>query len=161
MKRHLAVLSIATCVLTMIGLWAYQWRKSEPKRHCLAALRQFETILNLADSSLLLKEVAVPQAVQGKTPQEQAEFIRKALKSEISENGLRLIARLGSFGPLNQIFPVEGAAWAKQAGVDSENCLAFRRDGKPFRTEIVLEAQGQTYRVVRCNNVNSLVGDKL
>ena len=161
MKRRLAFLSIATCILAVICLWEYQWRKSEPKRHCLAVLRQFQASLNSPDSDLLLKQVAIPQAVQGKTPQEQAEFLRKALKGEISEDGLRLMAKRGSFGPLSEIFPDDGTAWAKQAGVNPENCVAFRRDGQRFRTEVVLEVQGQTYRIVRCNNVNNLAGREL
>jgi hypothetical protein len=89
------------------------------------------------------------------------EFIRKARKGEISEDGLRLMAKRGSFGPLSQIFPNDGTAWARQAGVNPENCVAFRCDGQRFRTEVVLEAQGQSYRIVRCNNVNNLAGEKL
>jgi len=159
MKRRLAFLSIATCVLTVICLWEYQWRRSEPKRHCLDALRQFETSLNSSESSLLLKQVAIPQAVRGKTPQEQAEFIRKALRSEISEDGLRLIAKHGSFGPLNQIFPDEGAAWARQAGVNPDDCVALKSENRGLKAEIVMEIHGETYRVVRCNNVKQLAGN--
>jgi hypothetical protein len=161
MNRRLGFLSVVTCLLALICLSAHQWRKGEPKRDCLAALLQFQTSLDSPDSRLLLKEVVVPQVVMGKTPQEQAEFIRKALRNEISEDGVLLIAKHGTFGPLNQIFPGRGAAWAREAGVNPDDCVAFRCDRESLRTEVVFEVQGQTYRIVRCNNVNNLPGEKL
>jgi hypothetical protein len=160
-NRRLTFSSITLCVAAVICLLEYFWRHSEPKRQCIAALETFQAALSSSDSSLLLKQIAVPKAVRGKTPQEQAEFVRKALRNELSAGGLRLLAARGSFGPLNQIFPDEGARWAAQAGVNPETCMAFRWDGRRFRTEVVLNAQGDAYRIVRCNNVNDFEKEKL
>ena len=156
MGRRFQLLVVAALVLTLICLLGYSWKKNEPKRRCVEALQAFRVALDSPDSEYLLRLIAAPQAVQGKMPREQAEFIRKALKSEISEDGLRLVAKRGSFGSLNQIFPDEGLAWAKQAGVNPDNCVAFRFNGKSTRTEVVFEVEGHAYRIVRCNNVNNL-----
>lgn len=122
----------------------------------MQALQVFRAALESSDSKLLLKLVAVPQAVRGKTPQEQAEFIRKALNNEISEDGLRVIASQGSFGPLSGVFPAEGTAWARQAGVNPDDCVALKCSNRGLKAEVVLEVHGETYRVVRCNNVKQM-----
>ena len=83
--------------------------------------------------------------------------MRKALRGEISDEGIQLIAQRGSFGPLAAIFPKEGEGWARQAGVKIADCSAFKFEAGGLRTEVVLAKQGESYRVVRCNNVTQLV----
>ena len=156
MGRRFQLLVVATLVLTLICLLGYSWKRNEPKRRSVQALRVFRAALDSPDSERLLKLVAAPQAVQGKTHQEQAEFIRKALNNEISEDGLRMIAKQGSFGPLSEVFPVEGQAWAKQAGVNPDDCVALKCSNRGLKAEVVLEVHGETYRVVRCNNVKQM-----
>jgi hypothetical protein len=160
MGRRFLLLVAATLVLTLVCLLGYSWRRNEPKRRFVQALQVFRAALDSPDSERLLKLVAAPQVVQGKTPQEQAEFIRKALKNEISEDGLRVIASQGSFGPLSQIFPVKGLVWARQAGVNPNDCVALKCEHNGPIAEVVMEVRGETYRVVRCNNVKQLARER-
>ena len=143
-------------VLFVVCLLGYRWQQNELRRQCLAALVDFRTALNSPDSARLLAKIAIPAAIRGRTVQEQSEFVRKALRDEISEDGLRLIAQRGTFGPLAKIFPLEGPGWAQQAGVDLDNCSAFKFEDRGLRSEVVLEAYGNAYRIVRCNNVKQL-----
>ncbi len=159
MRRHFRFFFVAGFALASIFFLGFRWKQGEPKRHCVQALRVFRAALDSPDSEPLLKLVAAPQAVRGRTPQEQAEFIRKALNSEITEDGLRLIANQGSFGSLARVFPAEGQAWAKQAGVNPDDCVALKCEERGLKAEVVLEVHGETYRVVRCNNVKQLAGN--
>ncbi len=58
----------------------------------------------------------------------QANFMSKALQNEVTEEGLRLLRRDGRFGPLQELFPEGGARWADAAGVNLDDCVAFRLD---------------------------------
>lgn len=109
----------------------------------------------------MLQTVMLPQALRGRTVSEQAEFLSKALRNEISPEGLAVLRREGKFGSLTNLFPAEARAWAEQAGVKPEDCVAFRMERDSIRAEVVLVREDEAYRVVRCNNVKQLVATKL
>ena len=58
-------------------------------------------------------------------------FLPKGLRSYGMKEGL--------FGPLQEMFPQEAAAWAAQAGVKVEDCVAFKLEQNGLRAEVVLK----------------------
>jgi hypothetical protein len=160
---------VALLVLASGFLWL-KWKHDEPRRNCLQTLSQLDTALRTGNSPDLLKLICTPAAIQGRTAPEQAEFLTKALADEISPEGLVVLQREGQFGVLRNLFPAEAEGWAKQAGVKSEDCVAFKLERNGLRAEVVLTAEqdgrGQAsedrsqperhYRIVRLNNVKQL-----
>lgn len=73
-----------------------------------------------------------------RTRAEQIEFISKALRDELSREGLVVLKKEGRFGSLNELFPAEADVWAVQAGVKPEDCVAFRMERNGLRAEVVL-----------------------
>jgi len=113
----------------------------------------------------LLDRLVLPSALASKTPAEQSEFIRKALRDELSPDGIALLKKRARFGPLLELFPHEATNWAAQAGVEVTNCVAFRLDRPDgLRAEVVLVTQSAIrnpqsateYRLLRVNNVTPL-----
>ena len=161
MKRLWGIFAAALVLATVF--WAWRWKQDEPRRYSLASLERLDAALHSNSPSALLDTLVMPAALQGRTAAEQTEFLRKALNDEISPEGLAVLKKEGRFGALTNLFPAEGAAWAAQAGVKPEDCVAFRLDRtKGFRAEVVLarfQAPGSplpaTYRIVRCNNVRA------
>ena len=41
-----------------------------------------------------------------------------------------------------------------------EDCVAFKMERAGIRAEVVLLREGETYRVVRCNNVKQMAPEK-
>jgi hypothetical protein len=139
------------------------WEAGAPRRASVAALQHFNSALSTGNSADLLNAVVMPVAIQGRTAPEQAEFLTKALRDEISAEGLAVLQREGAFGPLTSIFPAEAERWATQAGVKPEDCVAFKLKRNGLRAEVVLarpstlNAQPSTaFELVRCNNVKQL-----
>jgi hypothetical protein len=134
-------------------------------------LTQFDRALQSGDHNALQNLVILPAAVIGKTDAEQVEFLTKALHDEISPEGLVVLKREGQFGRLQQQFPQESGAWAQQAGVKTEDCVAFKLERNGIRAEVVLARTSSIqnpksgiisgYRIVRCNNVKQLAAAKL
>ncbi len=60
------------------------------------------------------------------------------------------------YGSLSEVFPDEAEKWAKLFRVDAADCVAFRLDGEKQRAEVVLQKKGDTFRLLRCNNVKQL-----
>lgn len=133
-----------------------KWKQDARRRHAFQTVQTFAAALNSGDADALLKTVVLPAALSGRTAAEQAEFLTKALRDEISSEGLAVLRKHGKFGRLPELFPAEAAAWAAQAGVNPEHCVAFRLDRDDLRVEVVLVRAGDVYRVVRCNNVKQL-----
>jgi hypothetical protein len=147
--------------------WLMHWKRDEPRRHSFEAVRTFAATLNSGDADALLQTVVLPAAVSGRTSAEPAEFLTKALRDEVSPEGLAVLRREGQFGPLQEMFPQEAAAWATQAGVKLEDCVAFKLERNGLRAEVVLlklssierPASGIAYRILRCNNVKQLAAN--
>ncbi len=159
MKKSLLVMVVLVGIGIAAGALVY-WRcwvkVDRPRREALTALEQFRTALVGADAQVLLDKVAAPPAMEGRTATEQAEFIRKALRDEVSAEGIAALRRIGTYGPLEIVFPEEGGAWAKQAGVDPSKCVAFRAERNGIRAEVVLFEDGSSRRIVRINNVKQM-----
>ena len=100
----------------------------------------------------------MPVAIRSQTPAEQQEFIAKALQNEISPAGVLAMKHHAEFGLAKSVFPVESAAWCQQAGVNADDCVAFKMERAGIRAEVLLVREGQSYRVVRCNNVKQMAG---
>ena len=98
----------------------------------------------------------MPEALRSRTAPEQLEFIRKSLQDEISLEGFDVLKKHATYGPLNQLFPAEAAAWAKQAGVNPDDCVAFKLEQNGLKSEVVLVLENQSLKIVRCNNVKQL-----
>jgi hypothetical protein len=94
-------------------------------------------------------------------PHEQTEFITKALRDELSAEGLEALRKGAQFGPLKELFPAEADAWASQAGVKAEDCVGLRMERNGIRAEVVLvrspnHESRPPFRIVRCNNVKQM-----
>ena len=50
--------------------------------------------------------------------------------------------------------------WCQQSGIDMDNCVAFKMERAGIRAEVVLVREGETYRVVRCNNVKQMASER-
>jgi len=90
-------------------------------------------------------------------PVERQRLVLDLLDSEISPEGMAILARDGSFGPLRELFPTEADAWAKAFSVNVDDCVAFRLQRGNTTAELVLHRQPDTtYRVLRCNDIRQL-----
>lgn len=162
MNKRYAFAVLTLLIVAACGVWLWRWKQDEPRRTAIHALAGFTAALNTGDSDTLLKTVVLPAAVQGRTAPEQAEFLTKALRDEISPEGLEVLRQQGQFGPLTNIFPAEAQAWASQAGVKPEDCVAFKLERNGLRAEVVLainserKTRNAKLRIVRCNNVKQL-----
>ncbi len=158
-------------LLIVAGVLWLRWKEGEVCRSAIQTLGRLDTALRTGNSADLLSTVCLPAAIQGRTGPEQAEFLTKALADEISPEGLAVLQQEGAFGPLTNLFPVEAADWAKQAGVKPEDCLAFKLERNGLRAEAVLARESNNhnpasgvqhpdsriqYRIVRLNNVKQL-----
>ena len=132
------------------------WQKSQPRREALAALTRLEIALTGPSPTALLQAVRLPSAARQKTETEQVDFLRRALGEEISAEGLRILKQHAQFGALLSLFPDDGPRWASLAGVNPQECVAFRLERVGLRTEVVLHVAGRDHRLVRCNNVKQL-----
>ncbi len=173
MKKWLTVGGLVLMVL-LIGVCAWlRWKQDAPRRVSLAALQHFGAALDSVDSASLLNHLILPSAISGRTVPEQVEFITKALRDEISPEGIEVLRKRGQFGPLKDLFPTEADGWAKQAGVRVEDCVAFKMERNGLRCEVVLAHESgiqhpvssiphpvnhPVYRIVRCNNVKQMAG---
>jgi len=132
------------------------WRRGEPRRSSIHTLERLQTSLGTGNPTVLLDTLLLPPALAQRTAPEQAEFINKTLRDEISPEGIVALKKGGRFGPLQEVFPAEGDRWAQQAGVKVEDCLAFRMERNSIQAEVVVHRSGTTYRIVRCNNVKQM-----
>ncbi len=166
LKLWLKVFAVVL-LMALAGLLWRKWNQGAPRRDSLATLQTFCTAVNSNQRAELLTMVAMPQAVQGRTAPEQAEFLSKALQDEISPEGLAVLRRDGQFGSLTNLFPHEAAQWASQAGVKPEDCVAFKLERNGTRAEVVLALDSPLpnphplFRIVRCNNVKQMAGEKI
>lgn len=146
-------LSLAFVLLLVAGgiSWHF-WRKDAPRRESLAALMEFQHTLVSSPQKIAIM-VVMPRAIRDRTSSEQTEFITKTLRDEISPEGIAALRHDARFGSLQEIFPEEAKRWAEQAQVGVDECVAFRREQDGLRTEVVLVREGQSFKILRCNNV--------
>ena len=159
----LALSFVLLAALLMIGgfFW-HLWKQGESRRTSLQTLQQLNSALVTANSAQLLELISLPTALAGRTAAEQSEFLVKALRDEVSADGLAVLQHDGAFGPLTNLFPTEARTWSSQAGVPAEACVAFKLERNGLRAEVVLVRIGESgdqnpnLRVLRCNNVKQL-----
>jgi hypothetical protein len=141
-----------------VGAAVLLWQNGQPRREALQEV--FKLADNLANNhgAELLDTILIPVAIQSRTPSEQEQFLAKTLADEISPAGVAALKRHAEFGPLKSIFPNEAPVWCSQAGVNAEDCVAFKMERAGIQAEIVLVHEGKNYRVVRCKDVKQMAG---
>lgn len=73
-------------------------------------------------------------------------------RREISPEGLAILAKDGTFGPLLELFPKRGRRFANAAGVDATLCWAMSHDG----AEVAAHWTGDAFRIIRLDDVGKL-----
>ena len=106
-------------------------------------------------STQVVSMVALPAGLASGTEQQQFDFILRALRDEVSIDGMAVMRREARFGRLADIFPEDAQAWSSNAGVRVEDCVAFRLEKNGLRSEIVI-ATNPARRVVRINDVRQM-----
>lgn len=147
---------IATAIILALGGAFLFWQHGQPRRVALQSISELASNLSNPHGSELLDTILIPIAVQSRTQAEQQEFITKALADEISPAGVEALKRHAEFGSLKSVFPKEALDWCSQAGVNVNDCVAFKMERAGIRAEVVMLHEGQTYRVIRCNNVKQM-----
>jgi hypothetical protein len=166
-KHKAGIVLVAVALLGAALSW--WWVHDAPRRQSLASLARLDNALHSGSHAELLDLIALPAAVQGRTAPEQSEFLVKALNDEISPEGLAVLRKHGDYGPLRKLFPVEAETWAKQAGVNPDQCVAFKLDRHGLRAEVVLvpdsplapRPSSPGFRIVRLNNVKQMADSNL
>ena len=152
----LLLLVLAGVAYAAIFIWKGQLKENAPEREAASYASRFMEVATGAAEGALRDFTILPAAIASRTPQEQEDFVRKALRDEISEGGLAILVEEGTFGPLAEVFPEDFEKWATALNVDPTACVAFRLDKGAIRAELVLRKDGTYYRIVRCNNVAQL-----
>ena len=156
----------ARTLAAVLLVWAlfFAWRFHGKSRiQSLQTLRQVQISLTETDNETLLECIVIPAAIQGRSRPEQTRFLRKALLDELSSEGILTLEQHSRFGSLMKIFPDEAEVWASLAGVNPDDCVAFRLERNGHRAEVVLaeinapeSTDESTYRIVRINNVRQM-----
>lgn len=146
-----------TAVLVVTSGILY-WQHGQLRRVASQTLYKLASAQMNPNGSDLLDAILLPAAVRDMTRMEQQEFVAKALTDEISIGGVLALKRHAEFGALKSVFPDECANWCQQAGVNADACVAFKMERAGIRAEVLLVREGQTYRLVRCNNVKQMAG---
>jgi hypothetical protein len=146
--------------VTGLAAWAaiLFWQHGQPRRQALLEVSKLADTLANNHGAELLDTILIPVAIQSHTQSEQEQFLAKALADEISPAGVEALKGHAKFGPLKAIFPDEAPVWCSQAGVNADDCVAFKMERGGIRAEIVLVHEGQNYRVVRCKDVKQMAG---
>lgn len=163
MKSKLTVAVVAGCVVIALAWVAFLWvrqGRGNVKAEAVGALSRVAVALAAGDKDALLDGVAVPVSLRGRGADEQYRFITAALDGEVSGEGLRILAKAGTFGSLTEIFPDEGVRWAAIAGVDPAACVAFKLERNGFVAEAAVATNG-IHKTIRLNNVRRLTDEPL
>ena len=143
----------------IVGLGVLIWQKGEARRAALQSVSKLASNLANPNSLELLDSIVMPAAVSDRTPAEQREFIVKALADEISPEGVQALKQHAEFGPVKSVFPNDYSKWCEQAGANPDDCVAFKMERAGISAEVVLLREGETYRIVRCNNVKQMADE--
>jgi hypothetical protein len=155
MRRFRSFVVVATTALIACGIIIF-WKHGQPRRVALQSISRLASNLANQRNPELLDTILMPVAIRSQTPAEQQEFIAKVLRDEISPEGVLALKRHSEFGLAKVVFPLEYATWCRQAGVDADNCVAFKMERGGIQAEVLLVREGQTYRIVRCKNVKQM-----
>jgi hypothetical protein len=167
MKARYSIVVLA--ITLMGGGGGLYWHQDAPRRSAFHSLEELNVALQTDDEDRLGNLVLLPIALRDRTPKEQAEFISKALKAEISSDGLRVLRKSAVFGSLTNLFPAESTHWAATAGVSPQDCVAFKVVHEGLQSEVVLfrpRADSKSaraisdFQVIRCNNVSQLAASQ-
>ena len=137
------------------AIWVI-WEHGEPRRNSVRALERLETSLTSSKADALIADVVIPPALSQRTVSEQAEFLTKALRDEISPAGIAALRKEATFGPLREIFPGQADHWSQQSGIPVDDCLAFRMERHGIQAQVVIYRSGSDFRILRCVNVSRL-----
>jgi hypothetical protein len=149
--------SIATAVAAIVaGGFFVIWQKGQPPRAALQASSRLASNLVSTKGSELLDTVVIPVAIQDLTPAEQQHFLSKVLADELLSDGVLVLRGHAQFGSAKSIFPNECAGWCQQAGVNPDDCVAWRMERAGIQAEVLLVHAGEGYRIMRCNNVKQM-----
>ena len=106
-RQTLVVVVLLLIVAGGARLW---WKAGEPRRSAILPLQRLDLALRTANATDLIDSVLLPAAIQGRTAAEQTEFLTKALRDEISPEGLNALRKQATFGPLKELFPPRAPA---------------------------------------------------
>ena len=143
-----------------VGAAVLLWQHGQPRRSALLEVSKLADNLANNRGAALLDSVLMPVVIQSRTPAEQTEFLVKALADEISPEGVASLKAHAEFGPAKVLFPNDYLRWCQQAGVNADDCVAFKMERAGIRAEVVLARDGATYRIVRCNNVKQMADEQ-
>jgi len=144
----------AVALIVAVFFWLRQGR-GNVRADVIGTLSRVAVALEAEDKETVLKGISIPTSMRDRSADEQYRFIAAALDGEVSEAGLRILAKEGAFGSLTEIFPDEGSRWAAIAGVDPAACVAFKLERDGFRAEVAVATNGIP-KVIRLNNIRRL-----
>jgi hypothetical protein len=158
MRHYIWLVVILLLAGAGIGGYLY-WQKrgvDQPRQASIQALQRLGMALDGGPQSDLLNVVFLPPSMGGRTPEEHADFLRKALKDEVSPEGIAILGRTGRYGALTEVFPDEAQRWSELFGVKAADCVAFRAEKNGLRAEVVICTNGPMPKIMRVNNVRQL-----
>jgi hypothetical protein len=116
------------------------------KESVVARLRSFEAAARAGDLEGALTHLVPFGGVTSAA-------IAKLVEVEgITSAAIDLLAAQATFGPLAEIYPERGAAFAKKAGVDLAQCYALRADP----AEVAAHFDGTRLRFIRIDDLHKL-----
>jgi hypothetical protein len=98
----------------------------------------------------------LPDAATSRSADDLAQWLSEVLRDEISTEGLGILGREGSFGPLRELFPEQAEPWAAVFRVAVDDCVAFRMERDGITAELVFGETASGWRILRCNNVKQM-----
>jgi stress-induced morphogen len=126
----------------VLGVFSF-WHQDQSRRTALLSVSRLASDLANPCGAELLDTVVMPIAFRSQTPAEQEEFVAKALADEISQKGVHALKHHAEFGSAKSIFPAEYAGWCRRAGVNPDNCVAFKMERSGVRAEVLLVREGK------------------
>lgn len=151
------VLLIVALLACAVLVWRSPWFKRRP----MAEWRALDVSAALVEAVAggtgtgVTSLVVLPAGLADHSVQEKSDFILRALRDEVSVEGLAVMRREATFGSLAKVFPEDAQIWSSSSGVRADDCVAFRLEKNGIRAEIAL-VTNPTYRVIRVNNVRQM-----
>lgn len=153
MNRRHVVGRVAGFVVASIIVVFFVREHQRPKREAIAVLQQLEQMVRADSTAQIERVIVVPEVVRDRSPSEKARLLREIFQNEVTTEGIESLRKVGTWGPLLDVFPDEAGRWTESTGIDPARCMALRNDGPDFRSEVVLVNDDNQLRVLRCNDV--------